>query len=55
MNKHGASIISYQSDYFKKGIGVLSKTVIKYNKKVSNKKTFYNLEKNLKVRIIILN
>ena len=39
MNKHGASIISYQSDYFKKGIGVLSKKqLLNITKKVSNKK-----------------
>ena len=49
--KHGASIISYQSDYFKKGIGVLSKKqLLNITKKVSNKKInfFYNLRKKLK-------
>ena len=45
------NLFSYQSDYFKKGLGVLSKKqLLNITKKVSNKKInfFYNLRKKLK-------
>jgi hypothetical protein len=51
VNKYGASIISYGSDYFKKGIGVLGKKqLINITKKISYKKinSFYNLRKEFK-------
>lgn len=51
VNKHGASIISYGGDYFKKGIGSLDKKkLMNITKKISYKKInfFYNSRKKFK-------